>query len=51
MMNTVKVPVIRNVDAFGSKNTLGRRVRHNITHCMDAYVEAQRQWKNNKDVY
>ena len=51
MKNTVKISVMSNVDAFGSQKNWGRRVRHNLTHCMDAYAEAQRQWKNSKDRY
>lgn len=46
MKNAMNGSVVRNVDAFGSQKNLGRRVRHNFTHYLDAYVEAQRQWKN-----
>ena len=46
MKNVMNGSVVRNVDAFGSRKNLGRRIRHNITHYFDAYVEAQRQWKN-----
>ena len=46
MKNVMNGSVVRNVDAFGSWKNLGRRICYNITHYFDAYVEAQRQWKN-----
>lgn len=46
MKNVMNGSVVRNVDAFGSRKNLGRRICYNITHYFDAYVEAQRQWKN-----
>ena len=44
MKNVMNGSVVRNVDAFGSRKNLGRRICYNITHYFDAYVEAQRQW-------
>ena len=46
MKNVMNGSVVRNVDAFGSRKSFGRRICYNITHYFDAYVEAQRQWKS-----